>query len=441
MKNFFSRYIVQLTIVFTAIVLVWVSANLNWGDQRWNRLLKSDAKGYYAYLPAVFIYHDLSFNFLEKNSDDPVWSAPFAHKADPGKEGIIDKYFAGTAVAELPFFLAGHIVSQILGRPLNGYSSYYLIFIQVAAIFYALLTQFLLFRILSDLNISKKIIALLIFTAIFGTNVYYYIVIEPGMSHIYSFAFMALFVFSLMRFFRNPSPKYFFTGMLALGMIILIRPIDILVLFSIPFLAGSFEILKKGLIYLVRHIPILLIGFAIVLAIVSIQFIIYKIQTGSFIVYSYGEEGFDFLHPNIFNFILSYRKGLLVYTPVFFLSLFGFYTLYKQSSFKLISLVFFMFIVIYVLSSWWQWYYGGSFGSRAFIDFYVYLLIPVALWLEFGKWKKFFVPITFVFIVICMIQTIQYQYGYIHWSEMTSELYWDNFLRIDKVINGAEKQW
>lgn len=441
MKHFISRYIIQITIAFTAVILVWASANLNWGDGRWNKLLNSDAKGYYAYLPAVFIYQDLSFNFLKQNPDDPVWAAPFAHKAFPDQEGVINKYYAGTAVAQLPFFLAGHITSMVLGNPLNGYSSYYLIFIQVAAIFYALLAQFLLFRILSELNISKEIIALLIFTAIFGTNIYYYIAIEPGMAHVYSFAFAALFALSTMKFFKNQSKKYFLLGMFALGMAVLIRPVNVLILLSIPFLARDVENLKNGVRFLIKHYLLLFSGMALAFVVVFIQLLIYKIQTGSFIVYSYGKEGFDFLHPNILDFILSYRKGLLVYTPVFFLSLLGFYIIYKQSAFRFFSLVLFLFITIYVLSSWWMWYYGGSFGSRAFIDFYVYLFIPLALWLEFGKWKKFFVSITFVLIIICMIQTIQYQYGYIHWADMNKELYWDNFLRIDKVINGAKKPW
>ena len=263
MKNFISRYIIQITIAFTAIILVWVSANLNWGDGRWNKLLKSDAKGYFAYLPAIFIYHDLSFNFLGKNPDDPVLSAPFVHKAAPDKEGVINKYYAGTAVAQLPFFLAGHVTSMVLGRPLDGYSSYYLIFIQVAAIFYALLAQFLLFRILSELNISKKIIALVIFTAIFGTNVYYYIVIEPGVTHIYSFAFVALFALSAMRFFSKPSIKYFLLGMFAIGMVVLIRPVNMLVLLSVPFLAGSLKNLNSGFRFLINHFLILLSGISV----------------------------------------------------------------------------------------------------------------------------------------------------------------------------------
>ena len=441
MKNFISRYIIQSTFIFTAIILVWVSANLNWGDERWNKLLAHDAKGYYAYLPAIFIYHDLSFNFLEKDSDETVLAAPFIHKANPNKPGVIDKYYAGVALAQLPFFLAGHLTCWVMGLPLNGYSSYYLIFIQVAAIFYALLALFFLFRVLSELNISKNIIALVALVAIFGTNIYYYIVIEPGMPHVYSFAFVSLFALSAIKFFKNPSKKFYIIGMFALGMAVLIRPVNVLILLSVPFLAGDIEKLKNGLRFLIQHFWALLTGMVLAFLVVFVQLAIYKIQTGNFIVYSYGEESFDFLHPNIVNFIISYRKGLLVYTPVFFLSILGFYTLYKQSVFRFFSLILFLFIVIYVLSSWWMWYYGGSFGARAFIDYYVYLFIPLALWLEFGKWKKFFIPLAFVFIVVCMIQTIQYQYGYIHWSEMTKEIYWDNFLRIDKVIHGAKKQW
>jgi len=442
MTRFINRYLIQITIVVSAIILVWTSANLRWGDERWNKNLANDAKGYYAYLPAIFIYHDLSFDYLTSYSDDdPTKNRGFVHRVDPHKEHVINKYFAGTSLAQMPFFFLGHITSWALNNPLDGYSSYYLIFIQVATIFYALLGQFLLFRILYQFNISKKINTLVIFSSIFGTNIFYYITIEPGMSHVYSFAFVTLFAYGFIRFFKRPSSTYFLIGMFALGMIILIRPIDILVVLSLPFLTGSLKKLKNGFKYLYQNVGITTGGLLIAFGIVSIQLIIYKIQTGDFLVYSYAGEGFDFKDPNIVNFIISYRKGFLVYTPIFFLSILGSYTLFRRSPFGFFSLVIFLLIVIYILSSWWQWYYGGSFGSRAFIDYYVFMFIPLALWLEYGKLKKFFVPLTFVFILVCQIQTFQYQYGYIHWSDMTKEWYWDNFLRIDKVINDAEKQW
>ncbi len=441
MIKFFNKYLIQITIVSSAIILVWVSANLKWGDERWNRIIINDANAYYAYLPAIFIYNDLSFNYFDNYRDDPVRTKLFFEKKDKYKGHIINKYFAGTALAQLPFFFLGHITSWLLNKPLDGYSVYYLIFIQIATIFYALLGQFLLFKILSHYNISKKVSALVIFSAIFATNIFFYVTIEPGMSHVYSFAFITLFAYSINRFFEKPARIPFIIAMFAFGMLILIRPINVLVLLSIPFLSGDQQKLKAGFNYLLKRIWVLVLGSVIAFGIVFIQLIIYKIQTGDFIVYSYSNEGFDFMNPNMLNFIISYRKGLLVYTPVFFISILGLLIIYKQNRFQFYSLLLFLFIVIYILSSWWQWYYGGSFASRAFIDYYVFLFIPISLWLEKGKLKRCFRWLMLVFIIVCQIQTYQYQYGYIHWSDMNKELYWDNFLRIDKVINDEEKQW
>jgi len=420
---------------------VWVSANLKWGDERWNKIIINDANAYYAYLPAVFIYHDLSFNYFDNYPDDPVRRRLFFERKDKYKGHVIDKYYAGTALAQLPFFFIGHITSWLMNKPLDGYSAYYLIFIQIATIFYALFGQYLLFRILMHYQVSKKIAAIVMFAGIFATNIFYYVTIEPGMSHVYSFAFVTFFAYSVIRFFNKPNRKHYMIAMFALGMVILIRPVNALVLFSIPFLSGDYQKLKAGFNYLFNNISTLIFGSLVTIGIVFIQLIIYKIQTGDYFVYSYSGEGFDFTDPNMLNFIISYRKGLLVYTPIFFLSILGGYIIYKRKIFEFFSLLIFLLIVIYVLSSWWQWYYGGSFASRAFIDYYVYLFIPAALWLDSGKLKKFFVGLTFVFIIVCQIQTYQYQYGYIHWSDMNKELYWDNFLRIDKVINDEEKQW
>lgn len=39
-------------------------------DNPWDRMISSDGKGYYAYLPAVFIYHDLNFGFIPQYEKD-----------------------------------------------------------------------------------------------------------------------------------------------------------------------------------------------------------------------------------------------------------------------------------------------------------------------------------------------------------------------------------
>ena len=94
--------------------------------------------------------------------------------------------------------------------------------------------------------------------------------------------------------------KYFF---LPAGFSTLIRPKNIL---------------KSVLI----SIPILLIPF-----------LLWKIQTGNWVVYSYGEEGFNFATPHFSEFIFSYLKGWLTYTPIAFLILvFGFILLFKKTN-------------------------------------------------------------------------------------------------------------
>jgi hypothetical protein len=440
MKWFKNRSSTFYSFLLTAVILVWVSSNLNWGGGRWGHIVKTDGNGYYAYLPAVFIYHDLHFNFIDEIHDDSLnanINKEFVYKIN-GK--AIDKYFAGTALCLIPFFGMGHLVNYVSGLPLDGYTVYYRIFAQIGTLFYALFGLFFLVKTLRFFSTDDKIIALSILAVVFGTNLFHYIVSEPLMSHVYSFGFVNLYVYSLLKFFKSPSRKYFLTGILALALVILIRPINTLVVLSLPFLAQGSGQLKVGTKYLIRHLNVLFAGLLLFLAVISIQLIIYKIQTGHFFVYSYAKEGFNFLHPHMFDFMFSYRKGFFVYTPILFVTVFGFIYLYKDK-YRFYTLLFFLIIVIYVLSSWWMWYYGGSFSQRVLIEYYIYFFILFSLLLQKSKFRKFLFPLTFLLIIVCQIQTYQYMKGYIHWSKMNREWYWNNFLRIDKVIRGDKKEW
>ena len=71
------------------------------------------------------------------------------------------------------------------------------------------------------------------------------------------------------------------------------------------------------------------------------------------------------------NSLFSYNKGLFVYTPICFLSLFSFITfVLEKKYFQLLVSFFFLSITVYFLSAWYQWQYGWSFGLRAYIDFF-----------------------------------------------------------------------
>lgn len=436
-----KRHILLISMVFTTFILIWVSANLKWGDERWNNIIGVDGNGYYAYLPAIFIYQDLSFGFFDEIRKDETRTDVSYNYRIKISEHTINKYFAGTALAQLPFFGLGHFGNWLTGNPLDGFSVYYLIFIQVATLFYAIVGLYFLVQILKLFDISDLVNALVLVSVVFGSSIFHYVVDEPSMSHVYSFAFVNLFVFCMLRFFRKPTFGFLLFGMLALGMVILIRPVNGLVIFSLPFLSGNFQSLKKGTKFLSNYPIYLLLALLLPVAIVFIQLLIYKIQTGDFLVYSYGKENLDFTNAQMWKFLFSYQKGFFVYTPVFFLSLFGSWYLLKRSSFMFVSWLTFLVVVVFVLSSWWQWFYGGSFGSRVMIEYYVFFAIPLALLLQNNRYRKLIASVALILVLSCQVQTYQYRYGYLHWSEMNKERYWDNFLRIDKVLNDDKKEW
>lgn len=426
--------------LFTAIILLWISANMNWGDGRWNQIVKTDGNGYYAYLPALFIYQDLSFSFFDDNANSGNEDGYVQDFRIDTKDGIINKYFAGIAVAQAPFFLMGHLANLITGNPLDGYSVYYLIFFQIGTICYALLSQYLLILILRRFSIPDVISSFTACLMIFATNVYIYIVSEPSLSHIHSLTFVNLFILSFLKFFESKHYRYFISGMIALGMIVLIRPVNGLIIFSLPFLSMSFQNYILSFQKLIRQPGIFFLGILIPILLISIQLIIYKMQTGHFWIYSYGGEQFQLTQPNMLKFMFSYKKGFFLYTPLLFLSLFGTYFIYQKSKYRFIALFSFLGLVVYILSSWWMWYYGGSFSSRVMIEYYTFFFIPLALLLKESKFRKTFVTLSIVLLLICQIQSYQYRYGYLHWSEMNKDRYWDNFLRIDKLIK-KEKDW
>jgi hypothetical protein len=210
-----------------------------------------------------------------------------------------------------------------------------------------------------------------------------------------------------------------------------------LIVLILPFLAGNLTTLKQGFEKLLNNKFYLILSFCIFLTIISIQFIYYKIATGQFFVYSYGEEGFNFRNPHIIDILFSYKKGLFLYTPIFLLSFTGGYFLWKSSKFEFFAFFAFFAFLTYTFSSWWMWYYGGSFSSRVYVEYISLFMILLSISLDKIKSKsiyRLFISLIVMLVIICQIQTYQYRYYDIHWSEMTKEKYWDAFLRIDRLI-------
>jgi hypothetical protein len=426
----------RLVIPFVCVVLFLCASNTQWSRDNWNNIVEADGKGYYAYLPALFIYNDLNFTFfdsIEKKYPNPRLYYDY-RVGEQGRQA--NKYFAGTALAIMPFFFIAHATAKCLGMEADGYSKIYPVCVNIAAIFYLLVGLYYLRKLLRIYDVSEGIISFILIAIAFATNLFYYAVCEPAMSHVYSFAFITAFIYFLHTFYEQPSKRSFLILCALYGVILLIRPVNGLIILIIPFAAIEKERFLWLFSYFRKQVTLVVAGFIIVSAIVSIQLIVYKIQTGSFWVNSYGTETFNWLSPHPIDFLISYKKGLLLYTPLVLISLAGLYVLFKNNKFQFYSLSLFLVVTVYVLSSWWSWWYGGSFGSRVCIEYYALIAILIGVTYNYLKqpwFRALYSGLIVCALLVCQIQTYQYRYYFIHWEKMDKEHYWRVFMRIDQL--------
>jgi len=435
---FIYRDASRLWIFIICIIVLFVTININWGGKNKNlNIIRSDAKCYYLYLPGVFIYHDLNFSFtdqIEFNTYYDKFNCLDCRRYDDGR--AYSKVTAGVAMVQIPFFLAAHACALILGYPADGYSRPYQLMPTIAALFYLFLGLWFLNKLVKTYNISAKSRVIMMLCCVFGTNLFYYSVGEPGLSHVYSFAFINMLAYYMRLYFTKGNMRFIIYSAAICGIIFLIRPVNMIILPGLLVLAGDFQQLKQKIMLLKQKIIPLLIAVFCFLAIVSIQMILFKLQTGKYWIFTYGNEGFHFLKPEIINILFSYKKGLFLYTPMYLVSLTGIYFLYKKQKLSGILLMVFLFLFTYVVSSWWNWWYGGSFSSRVYVDILAFFMLPLAFLIDAVKSKIrkiLLILCLFLLVSICQIQTFQYRYYKIHWEDMTKEKYWDNFLRIDQL--------
>jgi hypothetical protein len=407
----------------------------------WKLIISSDGLGYYAYLPALLIDHDISYHNVTGREKKILGYDRY----EPGYlvksgERVVNKYFAGEALLLLPFFLIAIFFSWVSGIEISGYSFFFQLLTGLGALFYLFLGLYYLKKILRYIKIQPMLIAVIIVAILMGTNLFYYSLWQPCMSHVYSFFAINGALWYFCRTIQNPRLKNILIAGLFFGLTVLIRPTNGIIILLVPFLFNTLEEVKIAIGFLLKRKLSCFLFFLGFLTVVSIQFILWHIQTGHWIIWSYKDEGFLFRHPQIINELFSYRKGLFIYTPLILLSLMGCFRLLNRNITRFFSIALFLVLSIYIISSWWNWYYGDSFGARAFIDYYgIYaLLLAILLRHKESKTSTILVIILlFPFVALNLFQTWQYTHYIIHPDSMNKVKYQYVFLKADSVYQNC----
>lgn len=423
--------------VIAAVIIILVISGTVWADKRWkkeNKVIEWDVISYYAYLPATFIYHDPGLSFID-NYKGPHKFIFWPERAPNGSYVI--KTTMGLSLLYLPFFAAGHAAAVITGADAGGFSEPYKFALILSAVFFLGLGLYYLRKILLEF-FSDTVTAIILFAFVFGTNVFWYAVYESAMSHIYSFAVIACFLWQTIKWYRKPSAGNAAAIGLLAGLITLIRPTNgIIALVFLFYNIFSLNSLKERFKFLAVNFRLLLLIAAAAIIVWIPQLIYWKSLTGHLLFFSYtNNERFFFSHPQIINGLFSFRKGLFIYTPLTLFSVAGIWHLWKSRSPFAMPVSIFFPLNAYIIFSWWCWWYGGSFGQRPFIDSYALMALPVAAILQSIPHIKSFITrysVAFIFSVTVLLGLYyqkQYYYGAIHWDSMTREAFFDSFGRL-----------
>jgi hypothetical protein len=399
-------------------------------------ILEADMVGYYSYLPATFIYKNYDWDFIKKSDNEYIRNS-YVYVINEINGKPVNRYFIGLSYLMLPFFIAGHIHALLYGVPADGYSWPYLIWINIGAIMYFMVGLYFLIKVLRQLfSFKESTLSILMITAAFGTNLFYYAILEPGLSHIYSFALVNIFAWLIIKERQKESDWNISLIIVILALIIIVRPVNILILIILPLLLGSLKNTWDFVVASLKFKKGIFIGIIVATCLFLPQLLVYKSQTGSFLVDSYQGHYFNWLDPHFMDILFSYRKGLFLYIPITFISLPGLYFLGKKNIFLAIWWILSFILITYVLSSWSCWSYGACFGPRPFIEYYILFFILLGFLIEKIRtpWKPMVISVITILVLVCQIQIYQYRYYFIHWDEMNKEKYWKVFLRIDYLI-------
>ncbi len=398
--------------------------------------IRSDGVGYYIYLPAAFIHHDLSLattierQFAGKTEE---WMGIFPY---PATGRYLNRYALGEAILLSPFFWFGHGLAKALSLPTNGFSWPYQLATVFAGLAYFIAGLALLQRVLErHFSTTTTLLSLVVIT--FGTNLFHYGTSDNIFSHVYSFCLFSALLFLTEKWYETAQRWPAILLAIVAGLITIVRPTNVIMLIVVPLLGISSRVaLRERLLFLRRHLVTVLLCLGIYGLTILPLLSYWKYTTGHWIVNSYQGFVFNWTRPELINVLFSVRKGLLFWSPILLLSLIGFYFVARYWKGFLLPAIVVITAHTYVVASWPAWWFGGSFGHRAFTEILPLFAVGYAALLEATRQKpriyRGLLAVSAGLVLLSVKFMIQYWNGILPYDESTLEILATTFFQFAK---------
>jgi hypothetical protein len=395
--------------------------------------IRADAVGYYIYLPAALLDRDLSLvRTIDRSFDGRAENV--SNDLRRVDHGYLGPHQIGEAIMLVPFFAVGHLIAVASGERRDGFSRPYQASAAAGGLLYGVLGLALLGSFLRRW-FDRAIVAATLLALTFGTNLFHYLTYDAVYSHAFSFAAVAFVLWSTIRLAERPTAQRALTLGLGIGLAATIRPTNLVVaLFPLLVYVRSWSDAKGRVRRLVAH-PRLLVACACgFLTPVMLQLLYWHHLTGHFVTNAYGSDPrLELAHPHLLAVAFSVRKGLLFWTPLVALGVAGLPLLRSRAPALLIATPVVLAVNFWLMASWSEWWYGGSFGQRAFVDTLPLLGIGIAALFAWARAGRAFLPVTLVAVVmtgLALHGMLAYWRGDVPFDGTTWRIYLESFTRL-----------
>ena len=358
--------------IFALGLILLLALHIRTGLNHGRTIVGYDGQYYYATLRSMAFDRDFDFRNELRDLTPEKETIPPPQTTATGKAA--NKYGVGWALIALPFFMLLHYVYlPFAGSVPTGYELPYQLAATSAHVVAAWLGLVLTWRLACRYFSPWR--SLFAVGAIFGgTSLFYYAYGNAAMSHSSGFCLVAVFLLLCAHLAESPAkprPAWALLGVVG-GLLLTTRYSNAVVapLLLYP-LCAAVRCARPGSLR-----PLLLdlaIAAAAAAPILFIQAFMWKSVYGHWFAYSYGEEGFHWSQPQLFNYFFSHINGMAIFTPLTLLGTCGLLVACCSRRTPLprllaVGLTLSVLALIYLNASWHCWWFGEGFGTRSMIE-------------------------------------------------------------------------
>lgn len=360
--------------------------------------MRGDGVGYYAFLRAPLIQHNLDFlpDYQHANESFRENRLDASGQAQPEfrtRTGHLDNHFTvGPAILWSPFFLAAH-VAVLLARALgssvsaDGFSAPYRIAVAFATGLYGFLGLLISFR-LARKYVEERWALLATLGVWWASGLPVYMYFNPSWSHAHSAFVVALFLWYWHET-RDARTlfQWFVLGAIA-GLMLDVYYANATIFLILPYAAlrdysaavGRATPSTPSIAQLAtRHFVFALTTIVCLLPTFIAKWIVYGSPFEAGYVHL---QNWYWSSPFLFSALFSANHGLLSWTPILIFAIFGLFAFWRSvpragAAFLLAVLAFYYFIAAYP-----DWAGISSYSNRFFISLTVFFILGLAFFLD-----------------------------------------------------------